>query len=359
MTLLTVAYLFLGSISDFGLNMQSSVKHGASYVVEHKEEVVSPSVEKSEEENPDLEDKLEKAKEKEEGKRKDAKQKSQQSQPNSLPKNPKDESSPPKSSPSQSSSQSSPKSSSHPSSSSSSSTPSSKTTLPSSSLSPSSVSFSSHWNHSTEAYLFVLTNDKPMHLIWALEASLRNVSSTRRRIALVTDGVSHSIRQVLEKLDIEVRRIPNLSHPKFKVTEARWKDTLSKLAIFDQTDLTKFFYLDADIIINYNMDDLFELDTDGMIHAMRDNSGCFNDVPKLNAGLMIGSPSPTLKKNLLNALDDPENPTKDGMGDQDLLNFYLNKQYVNGTKIPPLPSQTLSFHILSLSYPIFHLTTAK
>lgn len=169
-----------------------------------------------------------------------------------------------------------------------------------------------------------------MHLTWALEASLRNVSTTRRRIALVTPDVSASARSVLSNLGIEARPIEYISHPRFQVTENRWKQTLTKLAIFEQTDLTKFIYLDSDIIINYNMDDLFELDTNGKVHAMRDNSGCFNDVPNLNAGFLIASPNITLKESLLASLDEPDNPTKEGKGDQSLLNYYLNKQYVYG-----------------------------
>lgn len=168
-----------------------------------------------------------------------------------------------------------------------------------------------------------------MHLTWALEASLRNVSTTRRRIALVSPDVSANARSILSKLGIEVRPVQYISHPKFTVTENRWKQTLTKLAIFDQTDLTKFVYLDSDIIVNENMDDLFDLDTVGKVHAMRDNSGCFNNVPTLNAGLLIASPNLTLKASLLDALGEKDNPTKEGKGDQSLLNYYLNKKYAH------------------------------
>ena len=183
-----------------------------------------------------------------------------------------------------------------------------------------------------EAYVFIITNDKPMHEIWALEGSLRNVSSTRRRIALVTDGVSEMARDALKKMEIEVRAVPNVKHPNFKASEPRWKDTLSKLNLFDEGSMhgiRKWYYLDADIYMNKNMDDMFDLDTsNGTIHAMRDEAGCSLNSPNLNGGLLIGSPNNATRNAILASLDGPDNPTKNGVGDQELFNNYFKKGYV-------------------------------
>lgn len=179
------------------------------------------------------------------------------------------------------------------------------------------------WKNPDEAFVFMLTNDSPMHLIWALEGSLRNVSSTRRRIALVTPKVSAPMRDVLTKLHIEVQEVPQLTHPNFRTTFARWRDTLAKFAIFELKNLTKFVYMDADIIVNSNIDDYFELDTNRRIHGMLDKPECESTNTGINAGLLVASPNTTMKTSLLAMLEERENPTKEGGGDQEILNRYL------------------------------------
>jgi hypothetical protein len=183
------------------------------------------------------------------------------------------------------------------------------------------------WKNPDQAYVMLLTNDKPMHLAWALEGALRNVSSTRRRIALVTSDVSVPMRDVLSKLQIEVQVIPKLAHPNFKTAYVRWKDSLTKFAVFSLKNITKFVYLDTDLMINDNIDDFFDLDTNGLVHGMLDRPGCNNTSPWLNAGLLISSPNETLKHAMISSLNDTDNPTRGGGGDQEILNRYLSKQY--------------------------------
>lgn len=184
-------------------------------------------------------------------------------------------------------------------------------------------------DHHDEAFVFVLTNDKPMQLLWALEGSLRNVSTTRRRIALVSEGVGKFTRDVLKNMSIEVRDVRNLYHRRYYVNQPRWKDTLTKLVLWEMKDIKKFFYLDVDVIVLHNLDHVFDLDTTGgTIHAMRDNHACKKDWPNMNAGLFLGSPNVTIREDLYKALDNPDNPTKGGTGDQDLFNFYFQKKYV-------------------------------
>ena len=178
-----------------------------------------------------------------------------------------------------------------------------------------------------EAYIFLLTNDSPMHLIWALEGSLRDVNATRRRIALCTPAVSDNATDTLRKLGMEVRNVPQPRHPNFKTLFAHWADTLAKLAIFDQTDLRQFVYLDADTMVNQNIDVLFSRNTTSMVYGMRDVIDCTNGNPHLNAGLLVSRPNATLKRELMAQLEDP-NFHKVNKGDQEMLDVYLLKKYV-------------------------------
>lgn len=183
------------------------------------------------------------------------------------------------------------------------------------------------WAHEDQAFVFLLTNDQPMHLIWALEGSLRNVNSTRRRIVLATPKVSDGVKDTLRKLQMEVRDIEQPHHKNFKTQFSHWADTLAKLFIFDLPGIKQFIYLDADTMVNKNVDYLFEKDTNKMVYAMRDVIDCVNGNPHMNAGLLVARPNATLKAELFNLLED-ENFFKDRKGDQEMLDVYLQKQYV-------------------------------
>lgn len=185
----------------------------------------------------------------------------------------------------------------------------------------------SKWARDDQAFIFLLTNDQPMHLIWALEGSLRDVNSTRRRIVLATPKVSAGAKDTLTKLGMEVRDIEQPTHKNFKTQFAHWADTLAKLFIFDLPGIKQFIYLDADTMVNKNVDYLFDKPTDGMVYAMRDVIDCSNGNPHMNAGLLVARPNATLKAELFHLLEDP-NFFKDRKGDQEMLDVYLQRQYV-------------------------------
>lgn len=180
---------------------------------------------------------------------------------------------------------------------------------------------------SNQAYFYVLTNDNMMTMLFALEASFKNVSSTRRRIALCTPGVTSKARDTMKKLDIEIRDISQPQHPNFATEISRWKDTLSKFAILQMTDIEKFVYIDLDFIILANMDYLFDLPTKGLIYGMTDGEQCNKGPYNMNAGLLVGNPNQTLYTELFKLLDGPDVRTITRKGDQSMLNTYMHQQY--------------------------------
>lgn len=182
--------------------------------------------------------------------------------------------------------------------------------------------------HPTEAYLLLFTNDKLMTHIFAMEASFRDVKTTRKRIALCTPAVSDAARQTLERLGIQIRDIKQPYHENFNVVNQRWKDTLAKFAIFQVQGITKFVYMDVDYILLHNLDYLFDLPTNGVVHSMIDGVGCRAADFNLNAGLLVAQPNETLYNGLFNLLDSPQSSWQTRNGDQDLLNMYLQSQYV-------------------------------
>lgn len=188
----------------------------------------------------------------------------------------------------------------------------------------------SKWAREDEAFVFLLTNDKPMHLIWALEGSLRDVKSTRRRIALCTPAVPGGTKDTLRKLGMEVIDIEQPRHKNFKTEFDHWADTLAKLFIFQLQGIRQFVYLDADTMVNKNVDYLFQKDTNAKVYAMTDVIDCVNGNPHLNAGLIVARPNITLRNELFGLLEDP-NFFKSRKGDQEMLDVYLERQYVSSS----------------------------
>jgi hypothetical protein len=183
------------------------------------------------------------------------------------------------------------------------------------------------WARTDEAFVLLLTNDGPMNLIWALEGSLRDVNSTRRRIVLCTPAVTAGAKDTLRKIGMEVREIAQPRHPNFKTQFDHWADTLAKLAIFELEGIRQFVYLDADTMVNHNIDELFQRNTTKMVYGMRDVIDCSNGNPHLNAGLLVSRPNITLKNELFKLLED-KNFFKLRKGDQEMLDVYLIRKYV-------------------------------
>ena len=178
-----------------------------------------------------------------------------------------------------------------------------------------------------------------MTMLFALEASFRNVNTTRKRIALCTPGVSSEARDTMTKLNIEVRGITQPQSDKFNTEISRWKDTLSKFAIFQMQDIEKFVYLDLDIIVLSNMDYLFDLPTKSLIHGMTDGTECDKGPLGMNAGLLVGSPNQTLYTELFKLLDESDTKEITKKGDQSMMNEYFKRTYVTTCLLTHLTSR--------------------
>lgn len=96
-------------------------------------------------------------------------------------------------------------------------------------------------------------------------------------------------------------------------------DTFSKLALWSQMQFRRIVYLDADMMVLRNLDELFEIDlVEGYVAAAPELG--FPDT--FNSGLMVLSPSLQLFHGLEALASKGE--TFDG-GDQGVINMFFNK----------------------------------
>ena len=106
------------------------------------------------------------------------------------------------------------------------------------------------------AYVSGITNDSFCIGLLIMFRSLNQVCLDRsiERVCFVTENVSHETRRRIEKeyihcIETEVINV-NAS--------GRWKTTFQKLVVFSFTQYDRIVWIDADMIVTRNLDDLFE-----------------------------------------------------------------------------------------------------
>ena len=104
-----------------------------------------------------------------------------------------------------------------------------------------------------------------------------------------------------------------------------WKNTLFKLKVFDLTSFEKVVFLDSDMIVFKNLDDLF---SSPHMSAVAAGSELHKDWVRLNSGLMVIEPNHDVYLELLNIIDQvfAERQKQGlGVGDQDIINAYYHE----------------------------------
>jgi len=170
----------------------------------------------------------------------------------------------------------------------------------------------------TEAFVSLTTNDDYGNGAYVLGKSLRNSSTTRQLVLMVTSGVSEAMRQRLndvwdllvniDQLDsFDEENLAQLKRPELGCT-------FSKLRAWKLTQFTKCVFLDADTLVLQNVDDLFEREE---FSAVSDIGwpDCFN------SGVFVFKPSDNTYSALIEHAK--QYGSFDG-GDQGLLNEYFS-----------------------------------
>lgn len=128
------------------------------------------------------------------------------------------------------------------------------------------------------AWVTLLTQPGYVPGVEALRRSLRQSGSPWPLVVMVTANIDAATREKLTAQACLVKEVPvlgpdpGLAH---RYANARFADVWSKLAVWTLTDYTRVAFLDADMLVVQNMDELFELPLqEGFIaacHACRCN----------------------------------------------------------------------------------------
>lgn len=179
------------------------------------------------------------------------------------------------------------------------------------------------------AYITLLSSRNYLQGVIVLYRSLRSLKSRYPLYCVLSVSIDEATEQILEREGIRCIR---LSHS--AVTEninplgqgfSHWNYTFDKLFIWGLTQFEKIVFLDCDMLVVRNIDNLFEKDAFSSISAGRSYPGN-ESWTALNSGLMVIKPDMNIEKALLRLINIVIRQAKAQnimVGDQDVIKYYF------------------------------------
>jgi glycogenin len=175
------------------------------------------------------------------------------------------------------------------------------------------------------AYITLLSTESYLPGVFALHESLKRTGTPYPFATAVSAHIPREFDDVLERAGIIVRRIPeSTAIPKDMIeNNGHWGRTFDKVHLFGLSEFEKLVYVDSDMIVLENMDELFDKP-----HMSAVPAGLLvhKDWTRLNGGLLVIEPEDHLADGIFatlpQALAEVAAMGVTASGDQDLLNAY-------------------------------------
>ncbi len=177
------------------------------------------------------------------------------------------------------------------------------------------------------SYITVLNTPNYLEGVLTLIESLKRTNSKYPISVVITEDISLEIEKLLRNCNINVIRKNKINIPQSiknknaKGMFSHWSNTFDKLLIFELTNFNKLIYLDSDMLIRRNIDELFEKENMSAVIDRRNGPIISDDWVKLTSGLMVIKP----KKGLIsefNKIMYKIDQMREFVGDQDILQEY-------------------------------------
>ena len=187
-------------------------------------------------------------------------------------------------------------------------------------------------DYEMKAYMTVVTNIDYLKGVKVLKKSLDIVSSKYPFFVLVPDSAPAEITEELTNSNIQFIFCEKKNDFKKDNAVSYWGDTFFKLEVFKQFQFEKIVFLDSDMIVLKNIDDLFEKPHMSCVAA---GQVLHKDWVDLNSGIMVIEPNkqeyegltlitPQIYKSFIEA--------GTGVGDQDVIKAYF-KDWVQNKEL--------------------------
>ncbi len=229
------------------------------------------------------------------------------------------------------------------------------------------------------AWVTLLTQSNYLVGVRTLRASLERSGSPHPLVVMVTDDIDAPSRQLLEDDGCLLRPVEPLrpaSDLQDSYANARFAEVWTKLAAWRLTEFERVVFLDADMLVTQNMDELFSLElapgTIAACHACRCNPNRIASYPAswtpencfythgdllehttepdavdhyLNGGFLVLTPDETVYAALVQRMAAVEDLERYPFAEQDLLNEHYHQNW------QPLPYVYNALKTLAFQHP--------
>lgn len=167
-------------------------------------------------------------------------------------------------------------------------------------------------------YVCVLATNDYLNGCLVLNENLKHLNSKYDLLCLVNEEISKETKDILDYFKIKYKTIKKINYDVDYegFIQPYFKNTFDKLSIFQLTEYKKIVYLDLDLLLLENVDDLF----------------CYNGIAMArdfpftnlhNSGVMVIEPNMNDYNGLINLMFEKMN-NQEQLGDQDIINEYFD-----------------------------------
>lgn len=180
------------------------------------------------------------------------------------------------------------------------------------------------------AYITVLSSDEYLIGVLCLNQSLKDAKSKYPLVVLVNDKISEKAKKVLEENEIETINaksfvLPDWIVEKNRTSHANWSNTFDKLSIFELTEFDKLVFLDSDMFVRNNIDELFEKPDMSATVDRNDTVLVKKNYQKITSGMLVLEPKLGMISEFLSIINDESIKNKyTSIGDQDIIQLYYS-----------------------------------
>jgi glycogenin glucosyltransferase len=173
-----------------------------------------------------------------------------------------------------------------------------------------------------QTFVTYLGTDSFLPGVLVLEYSFRSVSNKSPFLILVSERVSQWSFELLNDLGYKFKMVKEIANPNpIRKGDREFQSVYGKLNVFNLVDYEKVVYLDADMVVCENLDELFQWPHMSAVAAgsIVPRNRSWKD---LNSGLMVIQPDKDLFEDMLSKIDVLPSSTK---GDQGFLHSFYPK----------------------------------
>lgn len=164
--------------------------------------------------------------------------------------------------------------------------------------------------------------------VLALSKSLKKVKSKYDLTVLVNENVSEKSIDILKINGIKILKSKAFEVPEWIIKQnekkrANWNYTFDKLLIFELTQYDKIVFLDSDMFVMSNIDELFEKKNMSATVDRCDTIIVKDEYQELTSGILVVEPQNGIMEKFMEIIRDEKIKEKYAdIGDQDILQLY-------------------------------------